>query len=1108
MPPPTTHDTPGTPVASGAADASKNKDIPPAHSLWVELATRITTQRLHFRAGDEETAAESVFKIFAIVRGLMEKHPEAKVFEALALRLLNDTLRPFTARWHGWMCEDRELRGPDGRPLLKFKDAWVRRQFRRELLELQPRVRGFQEALAQLMNGRLPDPELMKNPLSTEMAEEMRYKVDGRERRKPGEAPYKDKVPLGMDLVAGIPPKQVRMQLPLVSAGWLVNKWRKLSGTEKTLVAENQAKAAKFAEMLNQCEHADLQARRKTLGLHKTETKDGRLLNACGLALSGGGIRSATFCLGIVQVLARRRLLLDFDYLSTVSGGGYLGAFLSSYLGTGDPEAPGTSADLEAEARLKETFNVPDKPAQGVNPEGGAAAAPGAALPADALPVATPDYEAHAIPPAKHEPRALRHLRNRSRYLMDGEFWNRLTNICMVLAGGLLNLLIVLPVPLVGALVSYYLYQTRALKGGPENSTPWLTDWLVPADAPWCIWLWRVLGALACLLLVYPLIKRCSIRELRRRQTTHLLDAWNFIFKCTLVPACVLLAGWIMPAGFHVYHACGTSHAMQWLRGWAEGLSGDAVLTGLGTLGTLVLTLFASRHPRKARSMVWLMNLGLLVGPLLYLLIYLGVGYRMIFLPKQVARSANTAVAVAAAPATPAPAASQAKPATASATVPAPAAKAEPLCCCGVLPHEATPAPAAPEKLGTPWPWQNVAWVTAALLGWAWLIVDVNTYSPHGYYRDRLCDCYLQSRKGIARGTDPDPDRTTVPCPSPRLLLTELGQFEAAPYHLINATLNLPSSKELELRGRNGDFFLFSKHYCGSPLAGYHPTGDLEAADPHMDLGTAMAISGAAASSNMGWKSINSLRLVMTLANVRLGYWLRHPALGVAKAASLLRPGPACLMREMFAAGMDEKQKYLNLSDGGHIENLAVYELLRRQCKFIVCVDGGQEPGMECTDLIRLERYASIDLGIKMHYDLSDLALQPNGWSRAYGVLVKIDYDPPASEALRMGRPPTEAQWGWMLYLKLAMVGYGPGYVMDYHRQHPAFPHQSTGDQLYDEAQFEAYRALGEAAAESFFVPEITGGEEVDNLADWFTALATQLLPDNDEAFRKEGREP
>ncbi len=209
-------------------------------------------------------------------------------------------------------------------------------------------------------------------------------------------------------------------------------------------------------------------------------------------------------------------------------------------------------------------------------------------------------------------------------------------------------------------------------------------------------------------------------------------------------------------------------------------------------------------------------------------------------------------------------------------------------------------------------------------------------------------------------------------------------------------------------------------------------------------------------------------------------------------------PGPFYFVREMLGA-VHEKTAYVNLSDGGHIENLAAYELLRRQCKFIVCVDAGMEPGMECADLMRLQRYAAIDLGIRMHFDPADLTLLPTSYSRAYAVLVKVDYEPP-QEA---GADTTSQNLGWMLYLKLAVTGTEPRYVLDYRRQNPAFPHQTTADQFYDEAQFEAYRVLGECAARSLFRADLVGSLPLDRLGmqDWFQAMADHLLPDNDEAF-------
>jgi hypothetical protein len=208
---------------------------------------------------------------------------------------------------------------------------------------------------------------------------------------------------------------------------------------------------------------------------------------------------------------------------------------------------------------------------------------------------------------------------------------------------------------------------------------------------------------------------------------------------------------------------------------------------------------------------------------------------------------------------------------------------------------------------------------------------------------------------------------------------------------------------------------------------------------------------------------------------------------------------------------MHEKTGYLNLSDGGHIENLALYELLRRRCKFIVVVDGGMDPGMECSDLMLAQRYAQIDLGVQFNLDLADLAIDAQRRSRAYAVFGKICYNSLNSE----GRNDV----GWLLYLKLACTGGEPGYVVDYRRQNPDFPNQSTAEQIYDEAQFEAYRRLGECAADSLFRGELSGTpvnpqteSQADKppfatLKDWFQALANNLLPDNDPAFEQQSHQ-
>jgi hypothetical protein len=276
-----------------------------------------------------------------------------------------------------------------------------------------------------------------------------------------------------------------------------------------------------------------------------------------------------------------------------------------------------------------------------------------------------------------------------------------------------------------------------------------------------------------------------------RKERKSALGIWTKVFPWVVGLTLFTLAWSMVPLGFHLYYLVRSAQVVSWfgtMQGNVEKLLGMAGLSATAILGAL-----ASRAKVGGRLGALLRGLAILSGPILYLFVYFGVGYRMIFAPA-----------------------------------------------------------------GEAWQWQWVLAVTVAILLWAWKWVDVNTYSPHGYYRDRLSECCLITR------SDEEPHTK----PADRVLLSELNACTAGPYHLINTTVNLPNSTNREMRGRHGDFFVFSKHYCGSPMCGYYPTTELEKADPHLDLGT--AISGAAVSSNMGWQTNNSLRLVMTLANVRL----------------------------------------------------------------------------------------------------------------------------------------------------------------------------------------------------------------------------------------------
>lgn len=108
-----------------------------AWELYVELLTRVTTQNLPVELGDEKTALDSVFAIFPLTREILRKHgPGSNEFAKLAIPVLNQIIRPFTAKWH-----KLSLAGA-------FADAKHCQEFRTELTTLQPKLRHYTQALA------------------------------------------------------------------------------------------------------------------------------------------------------------------------------------------------------------------------------------------------------------------------------------------------------------------------------------------------------------------------------------------------------------------------------------------------------------------------------------------------------------------------------------------------------------------------------------------------------------------------------------------------------------------------------------------------------------------------------------------------------------------------------------------------------------------------------------------------------------------------------------------------------------------------------------------------------------------------------------------------
>ena len=295
------------------------------------------------------------------------------------------------------------------------------------------------------------------------------------------------------------------------------------------------------------------------------------------------------------------------------------------------------------------------------------------------------------------------------------------------------------------------------------------------------------------------------------------------------------------------------------------------------------------------------------------------------------------------------------------------------------------------------------------------------------------------------------------------LKLSELNRDKTvAPYHIINTALNLTESRDHNLRGRDADFFFFSKNFIGSATTGYVETKRVERFDHHLNLGTAMAISAAAAAPNAGQSTPKSLKFVMTLLNIRLGYWIPNPA-WVGSGSWRHRPAlhiganPWHLLKEAVGK-LNAHGSHVNVSDGGHIENLAIYELLRRRCKLIIAIDGEADPTMTFKGLATVLRFARIDMGIAVDGTLDEIRKDDDGMSQKHYTVGTIHYGKNKKGVEEIG---------YLLYIKSSMTGDEPEYLRAYRAHKESFPHESTADQFFTETQFEAYRALGDHIAET-----------------------------------------
>ena len=678
------------------------------------------------------------------------------------------------------------------------------------------------------------------------------------------------------------------------------------------------------------------------------------------VALSGGGIRSATFNLGVLQVLATRGILDRVDYLSTVSGGGYAGCCLRSLAASGQATFP-------FQHRLGQIEN-----------------------------------------------QRFKHLREYSNYLAPHGLLDKLRMPILFVRGLVLNFLLLIPVVLIVA-AAYVLTVHNA-------------KWIEDGFRAYFFSISLVL-ILVVAFVVYPLVRRLlglaafskDGWELRNWATRRLGAYAGMVAIFVLVET--------QARALDIYQELTNVSGKSWyaLLAYLPDIAGAAI-----AVATIVFAFVAGKSALaggEARRTVSLFLLGVL-GPLLFWFLFLVLAKWAIH-PDE--------------------------------------GRIEQMLL-GWIPDNLSWTSAFPDWIKGPMTWalrsedggvdeanaRALLFVlAAAILYVLGAFVNVNEYALHGFYRDRLSKAYL-----MKSGADEERPKHNDGQP-----LRDAGtNCRWMPYHVINTALNVTrpgeNGKEESITrpGRTAESFFFTRDYSGSDATGFCLTERLEAADQGLNLGTAMAISGAAFAPNMGNVTMRPLVFILTMLNVRLCYWLVNPKVvssGFTRTWNKISPPGRWLLFKELVAALGTDDDYINLSDGGHMDNLGIYELLRRRCRLIIACDAESDPEYDFEGLTTVTRLAKIDMGIDVEFEEKELErIRKREQPYAIGV---INY---------ATLPNDEIVKGKIIYIKASCGPWNNAiYVERYRRHHEKFPHETTLDQFYGEEQFECYRALGYATA-------------------------------------------
>lgn len=786
---------------------------------------------------------------------------------------------------------------------------------------------------------------------------------------------------------------------------------------------------------------------RSALRARRTKTGVAGDAPVVGLALSGGGIRSATFCLGLIRGLAQNGLLSRFDYLSTVSGGGYIGAAIGrliAHLGIDQAQqqlAAGSSSSLSWLRRY----------GRYLAPSGARDLGIGAATYLRAAIAVHFELAVLCILIACFV--VLPHAWQLHSDLFKASDWTPSLSVWWPFAGGLWLLL----AP--GLLAAYWGSRDPDQIARKEKAHwfTYLPALLIALALCWASW--KIFYSdWGCRVTSTDTPRPCGFFDYFSKPLASSGLRLVGLLVLVSVVAGTLLSLLVSFAGANDRKPAAIA---RFRRGLTEALRAiNLFVLALFAMGTLDRFTWDLRQYLYGAS--WLVG-GTSVGGLLVIL------SRSLFAPLQQISSKSD------------------RPRLWSfngilGILGLLAALAILIGWTTLVQGLVFPLGLNSEHLWRQDALRNILIIAAVCLGWIALTSmnreSTNSSSLHSFYRARLSRAYL--RIG-------NPDFHQCP-PASRVhnvkvvaqsddvpLAAYTPDRKGGPIHLINACLNQTRSRLGRVYNADRKGHRLTVSYLGFEIGETTiPTPDAK----HMgSLGEWTAVSGAAASPGAGSYTSMGWALLLFMGGVRLGRWFPSFADASPQGSRWerfrhwsrdLKFGRLASEAIARFGGASERSWYV--SDGGHFENTAAHALIRREVDFILLADCGADPDFSLADLENLVRKSRIDFDAEIEFYSSEGAnlrftdqsitvlsrdeLRLN-FSKRGALLGRITYRRGQTDA---------AQWkqGTILVIKPNLHELLDADILAYASRNPAFPQQSTGDQFFDEAQWESYQRLGE----------------------------------------------